>query len=382
MKKDKLILILSVLLLFIIPVVALSATFKGGEEYSLGKDKIIEGDLYVGGASVSIAGDVTGDLLVGGGRVLLTGNVFEDAIIGGGDVDILGNVGDDVRVAAGQVTIGNDIDGDLIVGAGSVVVLPDVVVAGDIFIAGGAVLFEGTAMGDLEINGGEITMNGTAEKGLFVRRVDKIRVGASAVINGDFKYKSGEEAEINESAVIEGEVSFEKIGKLAGDKAKKGIFAFLGLFVIWKFVVLLLAGVVMVLLFERFSKDVIEYSLKSFGGEFVRGFVVLIVVPVVILFLFLSVIGFLIGILGLLMYIFLIIVSNIFAGIIFGSFLKKYLLKKNPDVNWKVAIIGIFLLFVIGLIPIVGWLIKFIFMLLALGTIFHLLRDRIWLTRS
>ena len=68
------------LALLVIPAVISAATFAGGEEYSLGKNKNIDGNLYAGGAVVSIAGSITGDLITGGGNVIITGNISDDIL--------------------------------------------------------------------------------------------------------------------------------------------------------------------------------------------------------------------------------------------------------------------------------------------------------------
>jgi uncharacterized membrane protein len=98
------------------------------------------------------------------------------------------------------------------------------------------------------------------------------------------------------------------------------------------------------------------------------GFAVLVVVPVLVFVLFLTLVGFFAALLLLFLYFVFLLISYIYAGILLGTWLfKVYSRKKDLEVNWGSALTGIVLLFVIGFIPIVGWIIAFVLFLMVLG---------------
>ena len=114
--------------------------------------------------------------------------------------------------------------------------------------------------------------------------------------------------------------------------------------------------------------------------EFLRGFIVLVVVPVAVFLLIISVLGFAVGVVGIIGYIFLITLSKIYAGIVLGSLLSKWIVKKVLA-NWQWAIVGITLLQIIGLIPILGGIVTFTLFIVALGAVSKITYERIWYSR-
>jgi len=74
-------------------------------------------------------------------------------------------------------------------------------------------------------------------------------------------------------------------------------------------------------------------------------------------------------------YLILLIISNVLAGLIFGSLLAKYWYKKSvAEVTWKNALGGIIILAILGYIPLIGWLAWLVFFLVALGA----LSSKLW----
>jgi len=101
-------LILFVLALFIFVPAAAAFDGRGGDQVVVGKDEVINDDLFVGGETVTIDGTVNGDLIAAGRTVIINGKVTGNVVAAGAGVTVNGEVGYDVFAAGAAVTIGSD----------------------------------------------------------------------------------------------------------------------------------------------------------------------------------------------------------------------------------------------------------------------------------
>ena len=375
--------VLILIALFGVPVFASAALIQAGEEYSLVKGETISENLYVAGGNVTISGNVQGDLIIAGGNVIVTGNISEDVLFVGGSLSVLGEIGEDLRIVGGQVTIGGNVGKDIVAAGGMIHILSNVTVNGDILAGGGKVIIDGVVKGDVNIGGGEIDINGQVA-GNVRARAKEIKIGKGAVISGNLVYDAPKEAVIDESASIAGEIVFNKVQFFPQKEGRdiKNVLQKIGIFFAFaKLFALLAAALVAVFIFRRFSTVIIEQGVLHPWMNLLRGFVLFIVVPVAVFLLLISVLGSLIGVIGVLVYIVFLLIAQVYAGLILGSWIFKRLVKtKEVEVDWKIAVAGVLLLYGISFLPIVGGIINFLVLLLAFGSISYLWYRRFWLT--
>jgi len=375
----------SLLLAVLFPVGAFAATIKGGETYSLKQSEVIKDNFYVGAGEVSIAGDVDGDLIAGGGSVTVSGSTSGDVLVGGGDVAILDDVRGDLRVAGGNVLITSNVAGDLVVLGGNVRILSGSTIGKDLVVLGGRLLLNGNVKGDVTVGVGEVEIDSRIDGDVYIKNSDKITIGASSVISGNLTY-SGKDASIlniSDGASVMGETVFKESKIFQRKEAKNILLAFLGLFVFLKLLALLVVVILSVVLFKRFSSNVVETVVQSPGKELIRGFAVLIVIPALIILSFFTMIGFLVGIITLLAYITLIILSSIYSGVVLGVWAHKIITKGDDImVDWKTALFGTIALSLIVMLPIIGWIVGAFFFLVSLGSISNTVYHGLWLNRD
>ena len=375
----------SLLLAVLFPVGAFAATIKGGETYSLKQSEVIKDNFYVGAGEVSIAGDVDGDLIAGGGSVTVSGSTSGDVLVGGGDVAILDDVRGDLRVAGGNVLVTSNVAGDLVVLGGNVRILSGSTIGKDLVVLGGRLLLNGNVKGDVTVGVGEVEIDSRIDGDVYIKNSDKITIGASSVILGNLTY-SGKDASIlniRDEASVMGKTVFKESKIFQRKEAKNILLAFLGLFVFLKLLALLVVVILSVVLFKRFSSNVVETVVQSPGKELIRGFAVLIVIPALIILSFFTMIGFLVGIITLLAYITLIILSSIYSGVVLGVWAHKIITKGDDImVDWKTALFGTIALSLIVMLPIIGWIIGALFFLVTLGSISNTIYHSLWLNRD
>ncbi|TAK05122.1 hypothetical protein EPO33_04035 [Patescibacteria group bacterium] len=355
----------------LLPMSALAATFAGGETYALGSGMRIDGDLYAAGASVSVGGNVTGDLYAAGGSVTVTGAVGQDVVVAGGNLTLLGSVGDDVRVAGGQIAIGDRIGGDLVVAGGMVHLLPGSEVGGDLIIAAGQAVVEGTVKGKLILRGGAAVLNGALTGPADVEVEETLSIGDAARFGSALVYRASQEASVAAGAVL-GEVRREPLPeRMRPEKIDGGALVGLaGLIAFGKLLAALGAALVAVWLFRKGTQQLVTDAVGDFWPMLGRGFATGILMPIAAFLLLITVILSPIGALTGAAFALLLVAAKILSGILFGAWLIMAVKKqKKPEATWQAALLGTFLLHLLWLIPLLGWIIAGIFCTVAFGAL-------------
>jgi cytoskeletal protein CcmA (bactofilin family) len=363
---------IAVAVALIVPLVGFAATVKGGKSYSLAKGETITDDLYAAGGNVTIAGNVMGDAVVSGGMVIVTGNIQQDVLIAGGNLSVLGPVGDDVRAAGGNITISAPVAGDVLAAGGQVVIASGADVGKDAVLAGGSITIDGHVKGKVDASGGEVTINGTVDGNVSIKS-GRVILGEHAVINGSLSYQSLKQATIATGAVIKGQTNYQQLqGASRGQIARARIFG--GIF---KVIMLFISAWVLHLIFRRRSTKVIARPIATFWWHLLWGFISIIIIPIAAVILMVTVVGIPLGIITLIGYFLLLALSWIITPVIIGSLVYMWWEKSRasgnttmvPRVNWETILLGVLVFTIVGYIPVIGWLVNCVFMLVAFGTL-------------
>lgn len=355
----------------VLPVLAIASEIGRGPSYNLPAGQTVQGNLYAGGATVTVLGTVSKDVMVAGGTVVLNGASNANVMVAGGNINVSGNVAQDLRAVGGSVLINSQqIGGELLAAGGDLNIIDSVHVTGDTYLAGGRVEVNGTIDGVVRIAGGEVTLNGIIGKDVVVR-AKTLTLGPKAVINGNLNYQAASPAKIDPAAKVTGQTVYKQLETKMAEGGKPW-FVF-GLLWILKLVAFALAALVIFFVFNKNSKKLTMLSVEHFWRELLRGLIILVVAPVAIILLFISVVGWAIALVGLFAYLTLIFVSGILSIFTATGLLQKYVFKQpSNQITWPKLFLGALALSVISLIPIVGWIIGLGIFLSALGTLANL----------
>lgn len=214
----------------------------------------VNGDVYAAGQSVTISGDVTGDVIAAAQTITITGTVDGNVRLSGQAVTISGEVSRSGTIFAADVTVTETGSfGDDLVGA-----------AGDMRVAG-------TVGRDLMLSVGTLTIDGA--------------------VGGSLTYHSDREARIAEGAVAG---TVQRIAPAESPRVEISPWAvvfgwFLGL--LYALVAFSLVTLVAGLAFPRWLDRVTGHLLPSPWKALLVGFVAAITVPIVLLFLLVTVVG-------------------------------------------------------------------------------------------
>jgi cytoskeletal protein CcmA (bactofilin family) len=414
------------LILFTLTPTALAFEFREGDTVVVGAGEVVEDDLYVGAGTFTLDGTIKGDLIVFGGTIEINGTVEGDLIAAGQTVTVRGTVADDARIAGQVLTLdseaqvgddvmaaglsiegkkGSSVGGDFIYGGYQALLAGDV--AQDLTLGVNAVHLSGSVGGDVKAEVGE------AEEGppptffmSFMPNVPAmpsvpmgLTVDEGAQIGGKLDYTSASEwsipAGVVAGAITRYEPEIEVEEEVVVSPARRVADWFLRH--LRRLVTLLLVGLLMVWVVpgwaEKATGALRAKPLPSLGwgvvsvAAFILALLVLLIVTILIAVIFgVITLGGLAGTtawtgiltMALLVFFFSIAVTYITKVVV--SFLGGRLILARLKPDWAEGriwplVVGVVLFIVITAIPILGWLVNLVVVLLGLGALWLLGRD-------
>lgn len=349
--------------LSVLPLLVFAADIRMGQKQSLDVNQKIGSNLYIAGGNVSSAATVFGDEIIAGGDILVSGPVSQDLLIAGGNVTVTSPIGGDVRLAGGNVTINNSVKGDVIALAGQLS-LSGASIGGDIIWGGGELHVDAPVAGNLQLKGGDVTINAPV-KGSVTFKGGSIHLGPKALIEGNLTYTTPDKVVMAEGSSVKGAVTYNP----APTTPTPGFFAVIfSLAFLAKFLMTLACAMAFGLIFNRYMRDLISGVADQALVELGRGFVTMVMLPVASVLLISTLVGIPFGLLGLLAFASLYIYAWIITPILVGSFVFKWV-AKTPlfPVTWVTILIGVVIYTILGLIPVLGWVVRFAAALIAIG---------------
>ncbi|NHN60407.1 MULTISPECIES: polymer-forming cytoskeletal protein [Halorussus] len=296
-----------------------------------------------GGTVVVADGEtVDGPLQAFGGTVIVRGTVNGDLTAAGGNVYVTGRVNGDLQAMAGNVRINGTVTGDASAVGGNVVLASGGRIGGELNAGAGSVEIDGEVGEDASVGG------------------DTITLGPSAVVGGDFVY----DGTLNraEGARVAGQVREDtNLGEGVGFTGPivptwvEGVYGFLANLVL---------GAILLVVFPRFSAGVAgrasETPLRS-GGV---GLLTFVGIPVLFVLLLLSLVGIPLALLVILLYPLALWIGYVYGAFALGAWALGL---TDADSRWLALALGVFVVSIVGFVPILGGLIQFLVLLLGLG---------------
>lgn len=334
------------LVVLLMPILSVSAStvVRTGETVSIGADQSVTGSFYGVGGTVVTSGQVEGDAVLIGGTVTLNGEVTDDVLVFGGTVGVYSPVGGDVRVLGGDVTIAEAVEGSVAIIGGVVKILSTATVGGDVLVYGGTVTIEGAVTGQILGNAEQIRIDG-AVGGVDVTTA-ALTLGERAVVDSDVRYVSATELTRAAGAEIVGTVSRSDKPVLA--PAEVDMRA-----ILVPFLVSLFAALSLYLLFrptlERFTAGV----SRRLGLSALLGAATLILAPIAGVIMTVSVLGMLIGLMGLFTFFLGVVVALSLMSVVMGGLLSTWV-TKQAHINVLWITLGAVSIQVLLLIPFLG----------------------------
>lgn len=337
---------------------------RSGESVSIGSDQIIEGDFYGAAGKVHISGEVTEDAILAAGQATINGPVGNNAFLIAGRAEVHGTVGDDLRIIAGEITLAEPVMGDVLVIGGTVNILSTASISGDLLIFAGEVVVEGSVGGDIFGTVGELRINAPVTGDVDVR-VDRLTLDDNARIEGMVRYVSTEAAVKSLNATVVGDMARnDPVLPTSANNAREVLMP----------VLLLLFSVLVWYLVSRRTLDlVIERALVKSPRPIFLGLAALLFTPLVILLLFVSMIGTLVGFAVLFGYLLMITLSMVGIAAVLGQLLMSAFSKPASQSSLVSLLSGVVAIALLILLPVIGQITLGILMIITMGALVDLL---------
>jgi len=352
-------------MLLVLPLTAQAAEIKTGEALTVSETAK---NIYLFGSSITTAAETKGDLVAFANSVDISKPVEQSVFAAGNTVKVGADIGNSVRAFGSSITFEGKARGDVILFGATVTVTESAVIEGDLIAFGNLVTVGGNISGATKIYAATTLVNATIGKDLEIH-ADKTTIGEKSTIAGKLTYYSSKDATISDQAKISGGVERKNV-----PEAKTGFKALATALGWYNFIASLLAvivfAIVLTYLAPGFIKTMVEEAIKSPAKPLWQGFVALIVIPIIAIILFVTVIGGILGLSLLAVYAVALIFAYAISAIITGAYLNRLINKSKPlQVDWIACVFGAVVLAIIGWVPFIGPIIKFLIYLVALGSL-------------
>ena len=331
-----------------------------GDSVTVAADQRVEEDFYAAGGTVAMSGEIVGDMYAMGGSVTANGTIAEDITAVGGTVSVHAPVGDDVRIVGGDVTIAGTVGGDVFVVAGSLTLLSSASVEGDVFFYGAEANIEGVIKGSLMGTAERFRIDSSVAGDVDITSSRPVTLGDRALIAGDVRYESFGELVRAQNAVVEGDITRNDPEQKTDDSPVGTIVTTL--------IVSLFAAFLSYVLFKRELQPFVQGTIKNYGRSGVLGIAIVVLAPVGAVLLMVTVLGLLVGIVGLLLFLLLCFVAAALAPVVVGGLIARFVTNR-VEVNLMWIAVGVLALNVLIYIPIIGIVFAIGIFLLTLGNL-------------
>lgn len=330
-------------------------------------------NVHVGGATVDIRTTATDSVWVGGAQVTIDGDIGRDIHFGGAVATIRGNIAGNLRGGGAVIEIDADVGQDVNVGGASVTFSRNATIGGDVGAGGASVNYGADAAGDVKLYGASIVFSGGSD-GDVTLGGESITVGGLARIAGNLTIVTRNQPTIASSADIGGEILisepkdwFEEGSPwMSGDPPDWAVKLFFALFLA---IGTLIAGVVLLLFGGRLLGSAAGTMRHGPVSSLLLGIVTLVLVPVIGILLMMTGLGITVGIAVVALVPILLVFGHVtaatglVAGLLGGANGRR---NYGPVTAFFFLLIGSVVIGLLGLIPWVGpWI---VLVILVTGT--------------
>ena len=360
-----------ILLLFFLPAVTLAQDSEKTKNFEVKKGEVIDHDYLAVGESVTISGVVNGDVYAAGANVTVDGVINGDLLAGAGMITLLGEVTDDVRIAGGNILINGTVGKNVTLAGGTATITSEAEIKGSILAFAGNLELRAPVGRDVSLYAGRAVV-GSQIGGDLRGEFDELVLTSEAGILGNLEYKSPEEAEITEGAIILGETSYESLRRERAPKLKMNFLAEPAIprgASLWlsfsSFILSFLLGLGFLYVFPKRGEAIIKVLTSRPWQSLGAGFLALILIPVGMVLLIMTIIGIPLALMLVPLFILLLYFSKIFAAICTGRWVfNRWEIKKS--LNWAL-LVGLIIYYLLRQLPIISPMVIFAFTTLGLG---------------
>lgn len=343
-----------------LPSSALATEMRKGDTVEVAKDEIIKGDIFLSGHHVKVEGTVDGDVYVFCQSGDIEGHVTGDVIAFAQVMRITGQVDGNLRAFTNTSLISGNIAKNLLSFSESITVDSTGKIGGSITTFVNSLTIDGKLGRDLLVMSKSTNISGTVG-GAIDARGDSLAFGSGAQVDGTVKFKGNHPPDVSSRAKL----AFAPVFSMEEHHTEYSQSHFYVWRVIWTAAVILFA-MVLFLLMPSFARETVD-SAERYGASFGLGLLVLFGIPIAAIIACITVVGMLIGISTFVLW----LAALFSAQIVVGSVVGQWIMGRTHE-TWQLIgrmVVGVIVIRVVGMIPILGFWVRFAVVLWGMGAI-------------
>lgn len=320
------------------------------------------------GTTITISENTDGALAVSGQDIVVEGDINGALFVAGNSITIKGDVNGPLLVAGNSITIEGVIEGDVFIAGNTIRTLGESELSRDAFIAGSAILIDGIIGRDLFGGSEKVDINNTIGRNAHLY-TNTINFSGNGAVGGNMFYQSNNELP-NMDQYVGGQVTYEETSQMTEQQVKPQQAIFRRILNIIG--ALLTALIIWWALRNVTQKRWLTISEKTLNRPIITmliGLGAILLVPIIVILTFISQVLSGVGFILIIFFILLLFLTRIITASIIG----KYILESRFSFNKYNALISFLsaylLLYLAGMIPIIGGVITFLSLVYAIGLV-------------
>jgi hypothetical protein len=350
------------------------------------EDDVVDESIVAAGEKVTVDSTVKGDVVIAGGTVTVSGVIEGDLIVAGGNIVIDADIQGDLRAAGGTIEFSGKVGKNMTVFGGNVTVKEGASIAGDAVFGAGIVTFDGSVGRDVWGGAGSATVGANIGRDFSFNATGKddgsvLQLTKTAAIGRDFIHNDRSNITKAKEVTIGGE---DKTVAVAAGSARdllaryaSGAYFYgriISLFSLW------VLGLVALWVIRPVILRTAEAMNQRVGWHLLTGFVAIFAIPLAMLLLLLTIIGApltaIVGASVIILFFFSKVVLSLWVGM---------KLMNDPSLTagqreqklLGTFLLGAFLVILVGSLPVVGWILVGVGMLVAFGALLWIVKKMI-----
>ncbi|MCL5026162.1 MAG: hypothetical protein M1531_06675 [Chloroflexi bacterium] len=358
---------LALMLSLLIAPAASAAELRTGPSVSVGRNEVVNDDVYAFGTSVVIDGRIEGDLVAAGQSILINGEVTGSVWAAGQSLTINGTVGGSARLAGQFASVSGNVKGDLLFAGQALSMAQGATIGRDVWAAGATGDILGSVGRNMRVSISELTIGGPV-KGDVDARVESLTLGPGANIGGNLTYTSANEASVGSGARVAGQT----VRHPVAPRAERPAESVGGRIVGWLIGLLMafVVGLVVVLLVPLWSRETAGMILRHPWASLGWGAVALFAVPPALIIIAITIVGIPLALIILVLYLIALYLSQIIVGLFIGRWVLDFFAVGPGRLTLLGALaIGLVILSIAREVPFLGAAVTLAFLLWGLGAL-------------
>jgi cytoskeletal protein CcmA (bactofilin family) len=357
-------------------------------------DSVYDDDMLVLGSIIRFQSQVTADLIGASQELVFSGETKGNLDWFSRHITVIGPVGGSFRGLAQTIDVNAPVGRNILAFAQYITIGPSAEISHNANLLAAEVVFEGKINNKLVIKAGKVSIAGKVNGDLDIE-AEEIEIQPNTIVEGDFYYKTPEEIKLKSGAIIKGEKHWTEQEKKIEKKKYKAFGAItfmLKMFLILNFIyslivfiialipgntamiplmllALIVSGAVVISLNKQRAIKAMTVMGKRFFVALGLGFILLLLFPLAAGLAILTIIGIPLGLIIVFAFGISCFVGSIYTAQFVGTNVGRLINIRREPPSFICLVLGIIVLAAISLIPVIGWIVVLLTLMLGLGAL-------------